>query len=140
MAGTSFPQELLLALQKIADNPPASLLKDDTLRRNLRDVGRDLSLALEAGSDVVHRLGSLVLLHHPTLSSLIFLTASQPLELAMARIGVETKIFEKLCERNDRAWTSDELAKACGTDPLLMGKYCPSIHQLPRFDLHTQQE
>jgi hypothetical protein len=60
MAASLSPKELLKQLRDLANNPTSEFLEDDSLRRDLRDASRDVSLALEAGGDAVHRLGSLV--------------------------------------------------------------------------------
>ena len=53
-------RELLQQVRDMAENPPAESFKDDALRRDLRDASRDMSLALEADGDAIHRLGSTV--------------------------------------------------------------------------------
>ena len=47
----------------------------------------------------------------------------QPLQLAMARIAVELNLSEKLEAGSGKPKGSEELAKACGTDSLLMGRF-----------------
>ncbi|KAI1759503.1 putative sterigmatocystin 8-O-methyltransferase precursor [Hypoxylon sp. FL1150] len=96
-------QALVEKIEAIIKEPQAILdLQDDALRRKLREAGRKLSLAMEAPGDTVHRI------------------SNTPLQLSLARIGVETQLFEHLAEANGRIFTNVELANKTNVDPALM--------------------
>lgn len=41
--------------------------------------------------------------------------------MAVVRVGVDLKLFNLLCERDD-SWSLEELAKRTGADPTLLGE------------------
>ncbi|KAL8996039.1 MAG: hypothetical protein Q9169_004351 [Polycauliona sp. 2 TL-2023] len=90
-------------LESLALSPhPVLGTQDDSLRRRLRDAARNLSLALEAPADTIHRI------------------AWAPLQLGLARIGVDVHLFEILSEKDGSASTTEVLAQKTGVDPVLM--------------------
>lgn len=58
------PQEassLIQKLEAIIADPDAILsLKDDTIRRRLREAGRKVSIAMESAGDATHRIANTV--------------------------------------------------------------------------------
>ncbi|KAI0110614.1 putative sterigmatocystin 8-O-methyltransferase precursor [Hypoxylon sp. NC0597] len=96
-------QVLLEKIQSIIAQPGWIFeLHNDSIRRELREAGRKLSLSMEAPGDTVHRI------------------SNTPLQLALARIGVEKRIFEMLAEGDGHAFTNGELSHQSGIDPVLM--------------------
>ncbi|KAI0013792.1 putative sterigmatocystin 8-O-methyltransferase precursor [Xylariaceae sp. FL0662B] len=97
-------KELAEKIEAIVNNPHiiSGLQDDDAVRRRLREAARKLSLSMEAPQDTIHKL------------------TKTPLQLALARIGVETRLFEVLTEGNGRAFTNRELAHKTSVDPVLM--------------------
>ncbi|OTA90053.1 hypothetical protein M434DRAFT_78600 [Hypoxylon sp. CO27-5] len=94
---------LLEKIQNIIAQPEWILeLHDDAIRRDLREAGRKLSLSMEAPGDTVHRI------------------MNTPLQLVLARIGVEKRIFKILAEDDGHAFTNGELAHQSSIDPVLM--------------------
>ncbi|KAI1140004.1 putative sterigmatocystin 8-O-methyltransferase precursor [Hypoxylon sp. FL0543] len=96
-------QAFLEKIQGIIAQPEQIFeLHDDSLRRKLREAGWMLSLAMEAPGDTVHRI------------------SNTPLQLALARIGVEKRVFEILAGGDGHIFTNAELAHQSGIDPVLM--------------------
>ncbi|KAI1407192.1 putative sterigmatocystin 8-O-methyltransferase precursor [Hypoxylon sp. FL1857] len=94
---------LLGKIQRIIAQPELVFrLQNDAIRRALREAGRKLSLSMEAPGDSVHRI------------------TNTPLQLSLARIGVEKRIFDILAEGNGQVLTNDELARQSSIDPVLM--------------------
>ncbi|KAI1197676.1 S-adenosyl-L-methionine-dependent methyltransferase [Nemania serpens] len=75
---------------------------DAEIRRRLSEAARKLSLATEATGDTVHRI------------------VHSPLQLPLALVGVETRLFEVLAERGGKEATNAELASSTNVDPVLM--------------------
>ncbi|KAK5633374.1 hypothetical protein RRF57_009088 [Xylaria bambusicola] len=73
---------------------------DPGARRKLSEAARKLNLATEAIGDTVHRI------------------VHSPLQLPLALIGVETRLFEVLTEEKEA--TNAELASMTSVDPVLM--------------------
>ncbi|KAI1372862.1 putative sterigmatocystin 8-O-methyltransferase precursor [Hypoxylon crocopeplum] len=94
---------LAAKIEAIIDNPQFSEeICDDTVRRRLREAGKKLSLSMEAPGDTIHRI------------------SNTPLQLGLARIGVETRLFEILAESDGHALCNGELAHKTSVDPVLM--------------------
>ncbi|KAK4653883.1 hypothetical protein QC762_511040 [Podospora pseudocomata] len=74
-------------------------IRDDAVRCKLRDAASKLSLALETHNDVIHRI------------------AYSPMQLALARVGVDTGIFRFLVVNNGTS--SVELARERKVDLVL---------------------
>jgi hypothetical protein len=55
---------LIAKLESLTKNPPSSILSNDSLRRKLREAGKDFSIAMEAPGDTVHRIGNTVNIAH----------------------------------------------------------------------------
>lgn len=55
------PNGLLEWLEAWTNEVPASVTSDDSIRRRLRDAGRNFSIAMETPGDTVHRISSLVM-------------------------------------------------------------------------------
>ncbi|KAI1499972.1 S-adenosyl-L-methionine-dependent methyltransferase [Biscogniauxia marginata] len=88
-------------IEAVISNPELiTALPDDAIRRRLRDAGRKLSLALEARTDAIHRI------------------AYSPMQLALARVGVDIRLFELLMASHGS--TSSELALKTQVDIVLM--------------------
>ncbi|XXH00979.1 hypothetical protein Hte_007330 [Hypoxylon texense] len=99
-------QALLEKIEAVINSPREVLdLQDDSLRRRLREAGRRLSLSMEASGDTVHRI------------------SNTPLQLALARVGVETQLFQALVDTNGRVFTNTELAHRTNVEPALMSRY-----------------
>ncbi|KAI0550475.1 S-adenosyl-L-methionine-dependent methyltransferase [Xylaria curta] len=75
---------------------------DVGIRRKLSEAARKLNLATEATGDTVHRI------------------VHSPLQLPLALVGVETRLFEVLTERGQKESTNAELASMTNVDPILM--------------------
>ncbi|KAI0910896.1 S-adenosyl-L-methionine-dependent methyltransferase [Ustulina deusta] len=73
---------------------------DAGVRRKLSEAARKLNLATEATGDTVHRI------------------VHSPLQLPLALVGVETRLFEVLTEQKEA--TNAELANMTNVDPVLM--------------------
>ncbi|KAK7752639.1 hypothetical protein SLS62_005408 [Diatrype stigma] len=96
--------ELTGKLEAISINPDLILaLDNDATRRRLCEAARKLSYALEAQGDTVWRV------------------EMSPLELVLARIGVQTKIFEVLSnEPEGSTLCNEEVAQKSDVDPALL--------------------
>ncbi|KAI0009686.1 putative sterigmatocystin 8-O-methyltransferase precursor [Xylariaceae sp. FL0662B] len=79
-----------------------SELKDDATRRRLREAGRRLSLAMEESGDTIHRI------------------MKAPLQLALARVGVESHIFECISEVDGYPLPAEVVAERTKVDLVLM--------------------
>ncbi|KAK2834887.1 hypothetical protein FQN49_006813 [Arthroderma sp. PD_2] len=90
----------------------AAEIQDDGLRRRLRDAGRKLSLAMESPGDTVHRIAY----------------EFKPMQLALAQVGVDIRLFEILSKSETSVFSSEALAEKTNVDVALMT--FP-----PRFDL-----
>ncbi|EMR64685.1 hypothetical protein MGN70_008615 [Eutypa lata] len=75
---------------------------DDAARHRLSEVARKVSFITEARGDTVHRV------------------AHSSLQLPLARIGIETGVFELLSENDGSTATNAELAGKTKVDPVLM--------------------
>ncbi|MCJ1245385.1 hypothetical protein MMC30_002589 [Trapelia coarctata] len=93
---------LLRQVETITKNPPSTLLADESARRKLRDAARNLSIAMEAPGDTIHRIGTL------------------RLQSAMARIGIALKLFDILANSDAVPLSSNALAEKTNVDPVLM--------------------
>ncbi|KAI2613378.1 putative sterigmatocystin 8-O-methyltransferase precursor [Hypoxylon sp. NC1633] len=99
-------QALLEKIEGVIDNPQvACTVQDDSIRRRLREAGRKLSLLMEAPGDTIHRI------------------SNTPLQLVLARIGVETRLFETLAKSGGRSLSNRELAQNTGIDSVLMKRF-----------------
>ncbi|KAI1120532.1 putative sterigmatocystin 8-O-methyltransferase precursor [Nemania abortiva] len=81
---------------------PIANVGDDNARRRLREAGRKLSLAMEEPGDTMHRINN------------------TPLQLVLARTGVDARIFSILTSAQGSGLTNEELADKCDVDPFLM--------------------
>ncbi|KAK3393318.1 hypothetical protein B0H63DRAFT_516512 [Podospora didyma] len=99
-------ENILALIEKIegiiAKPETATQLKDDTIRRKLREAGRKLSLAMEVTNDTARRL------------------VNVPLQLPLAHVRVEKCIFATLAEAEGSTLMNTETAKKTGVDPVLM--------------------
>ncbi|KAL8919505.1 MAG: hypothetical protein Q9172_004959 [Xanthocarpia lactea] len=88
-------------MESLIDSPQAmpGLQEDDSLRRRLREAARKLSLATEAPADTIHRI------------------AYAPLQLGLARVGVDVRLFEILSQNDGSSFTNKELAHKTKVDP-----------------------
>ncbi|GKZ28714.1 hypothetical protein AbraIFM66950_011781 [Aspergillus brasiliensis] len=95
---------LVESIERIVNSPQVIIdLQDDSLRRRLREAGRKLSLSMEVPGDTIHRI------------------AYAPMQVGLARVGVDTRLFEILCEEgNHRVVGHAQLASKTGVDPVLM--------------------
>lgn len=93
---------LIARLESLASNPPREILLDDSLRRKLRESAKNFSIAMEMPGDTIHRLGNTAL------------------QVSMARVGKDTKLFEILAG-SEHPMNCGELAKKTGFDPVLLG-------------------
>ncbi|KAI1114290.1 S-adenosyl-L-methionine-dependent methyltransferase [Nemania sp. NC0429] len=82
-------------------SPRALGALDADIRHKLSEAARKLSLATEATGDTVHRI------------------VHSPLQLPLALVGVETRLFEILAERGQKEATNAELASLANVDPVL---------------------
>ncbi|EER29453.1 sterigmatocystin 8-O-methyltransferase precursor, putative [Coccidioides posadasii C735 delta SOWgp] len=110
-------------IETVLSNPQAVTdLQDDGLRRRLRDAGRKLSLAMEAPGDTIHRI------------------AYAPMQLALARVGIDIRLFDILSEGNGSSFTHEELAKKTKVDIVLMKRllrYYQSVGMVLQLDEDT---
>ncbi|KAF2265443.1 S-adenosyl-L-methionine-dependent methyltransferase [Lojkania enalia] len=95
---------LVQKIEKLAEDLPASVLENDNLRRRLREASKNLSIAAQTPSDTVH------LIAYSTLYS------------SMARVGVDTKLFE-VVSKSVEPISSEQAAEATGVDPILMKRF-----------------
>ncbi|KAH9886148.1 putative sterigmatocystin 8-O-methyltransferase precursor [Xylariomycetidae sp. FL2044] len=95
-------QALLQQIETFIGNPLAASEISDDIRRRLREAGRKLSVSMEAEGDTIHRINSV------------------PLQLFMARVGVEKGVFDIMSQASDSSFTHQELADRTGIDPVLM--------------------
>jgi hypothetical protein len=51
---------LVAKLESLTNNPPSEILKNDSLRRKLREASKNLSIAMEKPGDTVHRIANYV--------------------------------------------------------------------------------
>jgi hypothetical protein len=96
-------ESLILQLESISANPPPAIMENDTLRRRFREASYSASLAVHWPSDSVH------------------LIAYGALYSSMARIGVDTKMFEILAE-SEEALSAEEIAAGTGVEVALTSK------------------
>ncbi|KAI1737711.1 S-adenosyl-L-methionine-dependent methyltransferase [Xylaria scruposa] len=75
---------------------------DAGIRHKLSEAARKLNLATEATGDTVHRI------------------VHSPLQLPLALVGLETRLFEVLTEYGQKEATDAELASMTNVDPILM--------------------
>ncbi|KAI8946387.1 S-adenosyl-L-methionine-dependent methyltransferase [Xylaria longipes] len=75
---------------------------DAGIRHRLSEAARKLNLATEATGDTVHRI------------------VHSPLQLPLAVVGVETRLFEVLTEHGQKEATNAELSSLTNVDPVLM--------------------
>jgi len=94
---------LVQKLEQLSENPPAAILENDDLRRRFREAAYSASVAVQWPSDSVH------LIAYGTLYS------------SMARIGVDTKIFDTLAA-SPSPLTSEEIAGKTGVELVLASK------------------
>ncbi|KAI1458696.1 putative sterigmatocystin 8-O-methyltransferase precursor [Annulohypoxylon moriforme] len=99
-------QALAAKIEAINSNPKIlSELRDDAIRRRLREAGRNLSLSMEVSGDTLHRI------------------LKSPLQLALCRIGVEKHIFEILSEADGANLTCEDIALKAKVDTILMKRF-----------------
>ncbi len=55
------PNDLLEWLEAWTHGVPGGVTSDDSMRRRLRDAGRNFSIAMETPGDTIHRISSLVM-------------------------------------------------------------------------------
>lgn len=53
-------ETLLSKLESLTNDPPSELLKNDALRRKLREAAKNASIALEIPGDTMHRITNAV--------------------------------------------------------------------------------
>ncbi|KAI0594614.1 S-adenosyl-L-methionine-dependent methyltransferase [Biscogniauxia sp. FL1348] len=95
------PVVLAETLEALVNNPLASSqVPDDATRRRISEAARKLSFVMEAKGDTVHRI------------------AHSALQLPLARIGIETGLFDVLSGTNKA--TNAQLAEQTKVDPKLM--------------------
>ncbi|RYP45750.1 hypothetical protein DL768_007958 [Monosporascus sp. mg162] len=91
-------------IDAIINNPQSIMtIQGGAIRRRLRDAGRKLSFAMEVRTDAIHRI------------------AYPPMRAALARVGVDIRLFELLVASNGSS--SSELALKTRVDIVLMSKY-----------------
>ncbi|EHA47714.1 hypothetical protein MGG_03813 [Pyricularia oryzae 70-15] len=102
MAAETLTKEILSALSSA--DALAGLRSDDEKRHSLQAAAAKLSLALESQGDTVNRV------------------RQTPLQLAMAKVGVDKKIFEILAQakRDNQPLSHAELAAKTGVEPAMM--------------------
>ncbi|KAF1972389.1 S-adenosyl-L-methionine-dependent methyltransferase [Bimuria novae-zelandiae CBS 107.79] len=111
-------QALVQKLEDISNTPPSAILENDDLHRRFREAAYSASVAVHWPSDSVH------LIAYGTLYS------------SMARIGVDTKLFEVLAASNSPL-SSEELARQTGVDLVLtklLLRFYQSFHWLKEAD------
>ncbi|KAI6417752.1 hypothetical protein MCOR20_000243 [Pyricularia oryzae] len=102
MAAETLTKDILSALSSA--DALAALRSDDEKRHSLQAAAAKLSLALESQGDTVNRV------------------RQTPLQLAMAKVGVDKKIFEILAQakRDNQPLSHAELAAKTGVEPAMM--------------------
>ncbi|KAI6549794.1 hypothetical protein MCOR03_009838 [Pyricularia oryzae] len=102
MAAETLTRDILSALSSA--DALAALRSDDEKRHSLQAAAAKLSLALESQGDTVNRV------------------RQTPLQLAMAKVGVDKKIFEILAQakRDNQPLSHAELAAKTGVEPAMM--------------------
>lgn len=96
-------EALVQKLEQLSENPPAAILENDSLRRRFREAAYGASVAVQWPSDSVH------------------LIAYGALYSSMARIGVDTKLFEILAA-SPTPLSSEEVAEKTGIELVLASK------------------
>jgi hypothetical protein len=97
---TAEAEALVQKLEQLSENPPSAILENDDLRRRFREASNAASLAVQWPSDAVHLIG------HGALYS------------SMARVGVDTKMFEILAG-TPCALSLEEISEKAGVEPIL---------------------
>lgn len=96
-------EALVRQLEELSENPPQVILDNTELRRRFREASNAASLAVHWPSDSVH------------------LIAYGALYSSLARVGVDTKLFEVLVA-SSQPLTSEEVAEKTGTELALASK------------------
>jgi len=96
-------ESLIEKLENLHENPPLAILRNDGLRQRFREAAYGASLAVHTPSDGVH------------------LIAYGALYSSMARIGVDTKLFETLAA-SPSPLSSEEIAEKTGVELALASK------------------
>jgi hypothetical protein len=96
-------EQLVQKLEQLSERPPSVIIEDDGLRRRFREAAYGASLAVHAPSDTVH------------------LIAYGALYSSMAKVGVDTKLFEVLVA-SGVPLSSEEVAEKTGIEPVLASK------------------
>ncbi|KAI0026095.1 putative sterigmatocystin 8-O-methyltransferase precursor [Xylariomycetidae sp. FL0641] len=109
---------LATALESIVANPDTlEWFRKHQSQGRLRECGRKLSVALETRGDTVHRI------------------ANTPLQLALARVGVEKGVFQNLAKYS--ALSNADLAAKTGISPALMKRL---LRYYQSFDMISQPQ
>jgi hypothetical protein len=96
-------ENLVQRLESLREDPPSAILDNEELRRRFREATYGASLSVHTPSDSVH------------------LIAYGALYSSMARVGVDTKLFETLVS-NGGPLSSEEVAEKTGIDLVLTSK------------------
>ncbi|PVH96624.1 S-adenosyl-L-methionine-dependent methyltransferase [Periconia macrospinosa] len=93
-------EALVRQLEELSENPPPAIMENTELRRRFREASNAASLAVHWPSDSVH------------------LIAYGSLYVSLARIGIDTKLFEVLAA-SSQPLTSEEIAQQTGIEIVL---------------------
>lgn len=96
-------ETLVQRLENLRENPPSAILENEELRRRFREAAYGVSLSVHTPSDSVH------------------LIAYGALYSSMARIGVDTKLFELLVS-SAAPLSSEGVSEKTGIDLVLTSK------------------
>lgn len=96
-------EALVQKLEQLSENPPSVIMDNEDLRRRFREASNAASLAVQWPTDIVHLIGY------------------GPLFTSMARVGVDSKIFEILAASSSPL-SSEEVAEKTGVEPVLASK------------------
>ncbi|KAI1179887.1 S-adenosyl-L-methionine-dependent methyltransferase [Nemania sp. FL0916] len=95
---------------------------DPEIRRKLSEAARKVNRVTEATGDTVHRI-----IH-------------TPLELSLAAVGVETRLFEILVEHKEEPTTTAELASKTKIDPVLLKRLLRYYQSFGMIDQLTDDQ
>ena len=106
---------LIAQLKTLKLHPP----RDERLRQELYDTARDLSFSLEDPQDTIYRIAYSVFTVLCFCQSMLT-SQKQPLQLNIAKIAADLKVFEMLVKKGSPL-TTTEISELTKSDAILLG-------------------